>query len=278
MMLERQGIVVIGGSSALASAFVAAASRQGAHCTSIGRTHPAGDRFHVDADVTDLEAMRSAAERVFQQMERVDVVVNFAGVHHAPMDFVRQDQAQLVSEFRRVVEVNLVGAFIATAVFARHFVRQRHGHLIHLCSNASRASLYGSHAYTASKHGLEGLVKSAAAQLAPFGVRVNGVAPGTVETPLNRSLLRDADGRYSERAASILAHTPSKRFATLDGVAETLLAMCIPQRHLTGNIVFCDDGYNIEGHSWPAGNKAVFGDAGDIDRLYDSLDEDYPRG
>lgn len=277
MMLERLGIVAIGGSSAIASAFVAAASRQGARCTSIGRTRPAGDHPHIEADVTDLEAMRSAAEQAFQAMGRVDVVINFAGVHHAPMDFVRQDQAQMASDFRRVVEVNLVGAFIATMVFARHFVRQRHGHLIHLCSNASRASLYGSHAYTASKHGVEGLVKSAAAQLAPFGVRVNGVAPGTVETPLNRQLLREPDGRYSPRAASILAHTPSKRFVTLEGVAETLLAMCVPQRHLTGNVVFCDDGYNIEGHSWPAGTQAVFGEAGDIDRLYDSLDEDYPR-
>jgi len=137
-------------------------------------------------------------------------------------------------------------------------------------------SLYGSYGYNCSKHGLEGLVKTAAAQLAPFGVRVNGVAPGTVETDLNRHLLRtDGGNDFSARAASILAHTPTKRFATLDGISETLVAMCVPQRHLTGNVVFCDDGYNIEGHSWPDGNRAVYGGQGDIDKLYRSLDDDY---
>ena len=53
--------------------------------------------------------------------------------------------------------------------------------------------------------------------------------------------------------------------------------MCLPQRHLTGNVVFCDDGYNIEGHSWPAGTEAVYGEAGGVERLYDFLGGDYPH-
>jgi NAD(P)-dependent dehydrogenase (short-subunit alcohol dehydrogenase family) len=110
----------------------------------------------------------------------------------------------------------------------------------------------------ASKHGLEGLVKSAAAQLARYGVRVNGLAPGTVESDLNRALLRASSGEPTARAASILAHTPTKRFATIEGVIESAIALCIPQRHLTGNVIFCDDGYAIEGHSWPAGNRALY--------------------
>jgi len=173
--------------------------------------------------------------------------------------------------------VNLTSAFVVTAVFAKLMVGARHGHIIHVCSNASRLALYGSYAYNMSKHGLEGLIKTAAAQLAPFGVRVNGIAPGTVETGLNRSLLRSASGEYSPRAASILAHTPTKRFATADGVAQTIACMCVPQRHLTGNVVFCDDGYNIEGHSWPEGNAAVYAGGNAVDELYDQIDRDYPR-
>jgi NAD(P)-dependent dehydrogenase (short-subunit alcohol dehydrogenase family) len=275
-MLSQQRIVAIGGSGSIAGAFLAAASSRGAECISMGRTAPAGYR-HFQADVTNLEEMSAVVDALFAEAGTVDTVINFAGVHHAPMDFTHSDHQVLLAEFRRVVEVNLVGAFIATMVFARQFVRRRHGHLIHLGSNASRLSLYGSHGYTASKHGLEGLVKSSAAQRAPFGVRVNGVAPGTVETPLNRHLLRDESGRYSRRAASILAHTPTKRFATLDGISETLVSLCLPQRHLTGNMIFCDDGYNIEGHSWPQGSDAVYGEPGDIDRLYDALEQEFPR-
>jgi len=278
MMLEQQRIVAVGGTGAIASAFMDAAAAHGAECISVGRSAPPARYRHLQADVTSLEEMSAAAETLFAEARRVDTVINFAGVHHAPMDFAKQPHAELLADFRRVLEVNLVGAFITTMVFARHFVRHRHGHLIHLCSNASRLSLYGSYGYTASKHGVEGLVKSAAAQLAPFNVRVNGVAPGTVETALNRKLLRDEGGKTSRRASAILAHTPTKRFATLEGISETLLAMCLPQRHLTGNVVFCDDGYNIEGHSWPDGTNAVYGEAGAVEELYDFLDEDYPRG
>jgi 3-oxoacyl-[acyl-carrier protein] reductase len=154
--------------------------------------------------------------------------------------------------------------------------RQRSGHIIHLCSDASRFSLEGSHAYVASKHGLEGLIKSSAAQLARFGVRVNGLAPGTVETALNRALLRDERGNPSARAASILAHTPTKRFATVEGVIESALALCLPQRHLTGNVVFCDDGYAIEGHSWPEANRALYEGPDALEALLERPDPALP--
>ena len=137
-------------------------------------------------------------------------------------------------------------------------------------------SLYGSYAYNASKHGVEGLVKTAAAQLAPYGVRVNGIAPGTVTTELNRHLSFTDDGQPKPRAKSILAHTPTKRFATAEGVAETLLSMCIEQRHLTGNVIFPDDGYVIEGHSWPEGNEALYEGITALNALYRSIDEKYP--
>lgn len=76
---------------------------------------------------------------------------------------------------------------------------------------------------------------------------------------------------------SILAHTPSKRFATREGVAETLVAMCIAQRHLTGNVLFADDGYNIEGHSWPEGNLALYAGQDELDGLFRQLDQEYGR-
>lgn len=278
-MLSGQTLVVIGASSAIGGHFLKAAVVAGARCLAIGRHVPAESNVpYVEGDVTSIAALEAAADAAFDRLGRVDTVLNFAGTHHKPMDFTMDDLAELEREFERVVRVNLTGAFLVTSVFARRLIAQRHGHLIHLCSNASRLSLYGSYAYNASKHGLEGLIKTAAAQLAPFGVRVNGVAPGTVETALNRHLLRSGpDGGLSPRAASILAHTPTKRFATLAGITETLLATCVPQRHLTGNVVFCDDGYNVEGHSWPDGNLAVYGGEEALEKLRHRLDEDYPH-
>lgn len=235
--------------------------------------------FGVDVtDASDLATFFDAvASPAAGDRSPIDVAIDFAGVHHKPFDLCSVDggpdaMEALAADFRRVVEVNLTGAFLFTAAAARVMVPHRSGQIIHLCSNGSRASLYGSYAYNASKHGVEGLVKTAAAQLAAYGVRVNGVAPGTVVTELNRALLFDESGNPRSRAKSILAHTPTKRFATVEGVAQTILSMCVPQQHATGNVIFCDDGYNIEGHSWPQGNDALYAGAEALDALYEGID------
>lgn len=277
-MLKDHKLVIIGGNSAIGEYFLDAAMAQGAACAVIGRSDPGKDLPFFVADITSLDELSVAADKAIGSLDGIDTLVNFAGTHHAPMDFCKDDPQKLLSEYHRVMDVNLTGAFLATMIFSKHMVSRRHGHILHLCSNASRLALYGSYAYNISKHGLEGLIKTAAAQLAPFGVRVNGVAPGTVETALNRSLLRSGEnGGYSLRASAILAHTPSKQFATLDGIVETLLAACIPQRHLTGNVIFCDDGYNIEGHSWPDGNAALYKGDDTLQTLFTRLDQDYPH-
>lgn len=229
------------------------------------------------ADVTNLQDVLDVFSDVGDAMGGVDVTVDFAGIAHPPFDLVNGEPDWMLGQFRRVVDVNLTGAFIVTLAAARHMVPRRRGHIIHLCSSASRLSLYATYGYNATKHGVEGLVKTAATQLAPFGVRVNGIAPGTVETNLNRGLLRDENGDYRPRARSILAHTPSKRFATRQGVAETLMAMCLEQRHFTGNVVFADDGYNVEGHSWPEGNIALYRSSEALRELFSQLEAAYPR-
>jgi glucose 1-dehydrogenase len=173
----------------------------------------------------------------------VDTVINFTGVDHSRMDFCKNDPTKLAEDFLRVMNVNTTGAFYLTLAFARKMVARPHGHIIHVCSDGSRLSLYGSYAHSASKDTAEGLIKTAALQLAPFNVRVDGVAPGAVETAHNRHLLGTEDGKnYTPRAISILGHIPTKKFATLEGISESIAAMCIPQRHFTGNVVFCDDG------------------------------------
>lgn len=292
--LTGMRVLATGGLGTLATAFALSAARAGARVILADLVPEADDGKAIDraravtaafaaakceppvlfhADVTDP----ADAASLLEAAAPVDVVVNFAGLHHPPMDPVLDDVASMAAAFERVVRVNLNGAFHVTTAAARVMTPRRSGQIVHLCSNGSRASLYGSYAYNASKHGVEGVVKTAAAQLAPLGVRVNGVAPGTVITDLNRALSFDESGTPRPRAKSILAHTPTKRFATAEGVAETLLAMCVPQRHFTGNVVFCDDGYNIEGHSWPEGNVALYEGGHAVDRLYEELDTTYPR-
>jgi len=269
-MLRGHRIVICGARGTLATVFADHALRAGARLALVDlspRGTDPSDSFWVYADVTDIDQLDQAIGTAWERLGGIDTLVNFAGVHHRPYTLDTDDPQFLLDDFRRVVDVNLTGAFAATVVAARRMVPAKAGHIIHLCSNGSRVSLYGSYAYNASKHGVEGVIKSAAAQLAPFGVRVNGIAPGTVVTDLNRSLLYDENGEVRSRARSILSHTPTKRFATPEGVAESLIALCIPQRHLTGNVLFADDGYNIEGHTWPEGNDALYRGTEDLEDL-----------
>lgn len=251
-------IVVVGASGTLGRAFAIAARAAGAHVQVAGRRDPQLALHYSPLDIRSAASCDAFVDELLKEGHPIDVLINFAGIHHEVMPLGHATACDLATQFASVIEVNVQGAFNLTAAIARIFVQQGYGHLIHLCSDASRVSLDGSHGYVASKHALEGLIKSSAAQLARHGVRVNGIAPGTVETDLNRHLLRNEQGELSLRAATILAHTPTKRFATVEGIVESIMALCIPQRHLTGNVLFCDDGYVIEGHSWPEGNRAVY--------------------
>ena len=157
-MLKNQNIVIFGATGTLGSHFWQKASLLGARCLAIGRrtSEKVVPDFHCD--VTSLDDVMQTADKIYQQMPQVDVVLNFTGVHHSPMDFCKQDPAKLAEDFGRVMSVNATGAFYLTMAFARKMVAKRHGHIIHVCSDGSRLSLYGSYAYNSSKHAVEGLV------------------------------------------------------------------------------------------------------------------------
>jgi NAD(P)-dependent dehydrogenase (short-subunit alcohol dehydrogenase family) len=257
-ILKDKKILLIGSNSSISKNFAREAINQGATISSIGRKNPNNGSYFIKADVLSHDDLTNAAKKICSKHGNIDVMINFIGTHHQPFDLVNDSFKEMIINYKRVMDLNIDSAFIQTIVFSKIMSQQKQGHIIHLCSNASNLSLYGSYAYNISKHALVGLVKTAATQLAPMNIRVNGIAPGTVETDLNRNMLRENDGSLSARAKSILAHTPTKNFASLDGVTESIIALCFNQRHLTGNIIYCDDGYNVEGHSWPEGNIEIY--------------------
>ena len=292
-------IAVLGGAGNLGETFLYAAAAGGAQIAfadflnsnpvrrsrmeeTMGRVY---SRIHAlstaplaaDVDITNLDDVVTFFNLARKRFGRLDIVVDFAGIAHPPFDFYKGSQQEMLDLFKRTIDVNLTGSFICTMAAAKLMIPQRHGHIILVGSSASSLSLYGTYGYNASKHGVTGIVKTAAAQLAPFGIRVNSIAPGTVLTDLNEPLLKNPDGSFNERAMSVLAHTPSKRFLTREGIAETLIAMCSEQRHFTGNVVFADDGYNIEGHSWPEGNAALYAGLDELKQEFEKLEAEYPR-
>jgi 3alpha(or 20beta)-hydroxysteroid dehydrogenase len=133
----------------------------------------------VDLDVTDEAAWEAAVAAAEERFGPVSVLVNNAGI----LDFSRVHE-QDVGRFRTVLEVNLVGPLIGMKAVTPSMRRAGGGSIINISSNAGIVGLPSAGAYVSSKWALRGLSKTAAMDLGPFGIRVNTVHPGGINTPM----------------------------------------------------------------------------------------------
>ena len=194
-----------------------------------------GPGLFVPADLEDVAETERAVEDAIDGLGRLDVCVCNAGT------IFRAPALELpVEELRRVLEVNLVGAFVVSRAAARRFVEQGSGgRIVHIASMMSFHAGINTAAYAASKGGLAQLMKAEANEWAPLGIRVNAVAPGWVETEFTQAL-RDDPQRYAEISARI----PVGRWAKPVDVAGAVAFLCLPEaEYLNGHVLPVDGGW-----------------------------------
>src|SRR5580698_11284677 len=137
----------------------------------------------VRSDVRHEEDVRSLADKTVERFGRLDVAVNNAGTEGVPGPVTEQTAESYAATF----DTNVLGTLLSMKHELRVMLSQRHGSIVNVSSVYGRVGTAGASVYVASKHAVEGLTKSAALEAAPFGVRVNMVAPGPIETGmLNR--------------------------------------------------------------------------------------------
>ncbi|CAN5736222.1 3-oxoacyl-ACP reductase FabG [soil metagenome] len=143
--------------------------------------------FATHLDVTDYGSCLAAVERTVVDLGRIDVLANFAGViqQAAPVDELAID------EWDRVMAVNLRGHFLMAKAAVPTFKAQRHGRIILVTSIWSHEGFDLFSAYCASKGGLKLFMHALAKEMIAYGVNVNAVAPGIIDTELHRKALRD---------------------------------------------------------------------------------------
>lgn len=142
-------------------------------------------------DQRDLAALRSAAERVVQEFGGIDILFANAGTQ-AFQSLLEMDDA----DWHTHIDVNLTGTANAIRAFAPHIVKRGGGRIIVTTSTQGKHGTLDGAAYSASKWGIIGLMKSAALELGRYGITVNAVVPGLIDTPLTR---------HPERFAQVLA-------------------------------------------------------------------------
>ena len=231
--LEGKGAVVTGASRGIGRAVAERLESLGASVATLQRS--AGPGLWIEVDLGDADAAERAVEDAAERLGRLDIAVSNAGA------MVRATALELALEdWRRVLEVNLTGAFVVTRAAARRFVAQGDGgRIVHIASMMSFHAGINTAAYAASKGGVAQLTKAQANEWAPLGIRVNAVAPGWVETELTQAL-RDDPVRFKEISARI----PVGRWAHGEDVAGAVAFLCLPEsEYINGHVLPVDGGW-----------------------------------
>jgi len=204
----------------------------------------AGGRAESDpVDVTDPTSVEELTERVCGRWGSLDVVVVTPAIN------IRKPLVQYTDEeFDRVVAVNLRGTFHVLRTAGRRMAEQGRGSIVALASIRAQVVEPGQGVYAATKAGIVQMVRTLAAELGPWGVRVNAVAPGVVETPLTRPIQQDPAwyAAYAERSAL-------GRWAKPEEIAGTIVYLASDAAsYVTGSVLVVDGGWTaVDGRFSP---------------------------
>jgi len=198
---------------------------------------PAGRTLPIDCDISDPKAVEAAVKKVRDTWGTVDVLVNNAGIvsNHKVVETSPE-------EWKKVHSVNLDGAFYFSRAVMEDMKKKRWGRIINISSLAAKSGgITAGTAYSTSKGALISLTFSLAAELAPFGVTANGIAPAYVKTPMVMEQLS------TEQLKAIIEKIPVKRLCEAEEVAHTVRFLVHPLAgFITGEIIDQNGGLHFD--------------------------------
>ncbi len=249
MLLEGKNAIVTGGSQGIGTAASLELAKEGANVCLTFRRHEAAARAVVEqiekmgrkaicvaCDIAVFAEAEAAVKAAVEAFGRIDILVNNAGMNWDGVCWKMSEE-----QWDRVIAVNLKGYFNFTRHVAPMLKAQQSGKIINVTSINGMRGKFGQTNYSASKAGIIGHTKAVAKELGAFGVNVNAVAPGLIET----AMLKDSEAR-DKIIDLAMGEMALKRIGQPEDLASVIAFLASDKaRHITGEVIKVDGGQYI---------------------------------
>src|SRR6202011_5254789 len=223
--MSKPVVLITGALTGIGRATAFAFAQEGLRVVISGRRDDAGalvtqlralgaEAEFVRADVRHEDDVRNLVDKTVERFGRLDVAVNNAGTEGQPGPLTEQSAESYAATF----DTNVLGTILSLKHEMRVMLAQGHGNIVNMSSTFGSHGAAGASMYVASKHAVEGLTKSAALEGAGFGVRVNAVAPGPIETGMLNRFTGGGDGKDA-----LTSQLPLKRVGRPEEIADAIV-------------------------------------------------------